>query len=120
MLHLHYICMRNLHFTNEFLEFLENSDDRLKKKMVYLLNILENQQTINSKIAKKLTNTELYEIRIHVNNEYRVITFLLDGSEINQSKEILFLNAFMKKSTKDYDKQIKTALKILEQWTEQK
>ncbi len=63
-------------------------------------------------------NTDFYEIRIQVNNEYRVIVFTLDHDNITQSKEILFLNGFIKKSTKDYDKQIKKAAKILEQWSE--
>lgn len=57
-------------------------------------------------------------MRIQVNNEYRVIVFTLDHDNITQSKEILFLNGFIKKSTKDYDKQIKKAAKILEQWKE--
>ena len=42
-----------------------------------------------------------------------------DNISITQSRNILFLNGFMKKSTKDYDKQIKLAIKILEQWHDQ-
>ena len=79
---------------------------------------LKTQKVINTKIVKKLVNTDFYEIRIQVDNEYRVIVFTIDHDNINQSNEILFLNGFIKKSTKDYDKQIKKAIKILDQWKE--
>lgn len=110
--------MRNLQFTDEFLEFINSSDTNVKTKIDYLFEILKTQTVINSKIAKKLINTDFYEIRVQVNNEYRIIIFTIDHDNINQSTEILFLNGFMKKSTKDYDKQIKKAIKIIEQWKE--
>lgn len=110
--------MRNLQFTDEFLEFINQSESNVKTKINYLFEVIKTQAVINSKVAKKLVNTDFYEIRIQVNNEYRVIVFTLDHDNITQSKEILFLNGFIKKSTKDYDKQIKKAIKILEQWSE--
>ena len=111
--------MRKVDFTDEFLEFIEQSENNVKTKIEYILDVLINQNVINSKIAKKLTNTYLYEIRIQVNNEYRILCFTVDHENITQAKHILFLNAFLKKSTKDYDKQIKKAIKILEQWKDQ-
>ena len=110
--------MRNLQFTDEFLEFINQSESNVKTKINYLFEVMKTQSVINSKVAKKLVNTDFYEIRIQVNNEYRAIVFTLDHDNITQSKEILFLNGFIKKSTKDYDKQIKKAAKILEQWKE--
>ncbi|WP_269240904.1 type II toxin-antitoxin system RelE/ParE family toxin [Flavobacterium limnophilum] len=110
--------MRNLQFTDEFLEFINQSESNVKIKINYLFEVIKTQTVINAKVAKKLVNTDFYEIRIQVNNEYRVIVFTLDHDNITQSKEILFLNGFIKKSTKDYDKQIKKAAKILEQWKE--
>lgn len=110
--------MRNLQFTDEFLDFINSSETIVKTKIAYLFEVIKTQSVINSKIAKKLINTDFYEIRIQINNEYRIIIFTIDHDNINQSKEILFLNGFMKKSTKDYDKQIKKAIKIVEQWKE--
>lgn len=110
--------MRNLQFTDEFLEFINQSESNVRTKINYIFEVIKTQSVINSKVAKKLVNTNFYEIRIQVNNEYRVIVFTLDHDNITQSKEILFLNGFIKKSTKDYDKQIKKAIKILEQWSE--
>lgn len=111
--------MRTIFKTDEFLEFLNNSETNVIDKIDYLLEIIITQPVINSKIAKKLINTDFYEVRVQVNNEYRIIVFAIDHDNITQSKNILFLNGFMKKSTKDYDKQIKTAIKILEKWQDQ-
>jgi hypothetical protein len=111
--------MRTIFKTSEFLEFLNNSETNVKDKIDYLLEIIITQPVINIKIAKKLINTDFYEVRIQVNNEYRIIVFTIDHDNITQSRNILFLNGFMKKSTKDYDKQIKTAIKILEKWQDQ-
>lgn len=112
--------MREIQQTEEFKKFLETAETSVINKIDYILGLLENQNVINSKVAKKLTNTFLYEIRIQVNNEYRILCFTIDHDNITQAKKILFLNAFLKKSTKDYDKQIKRAIKILEQWNDQK
>ena len=111
--------MRTIFKTREFLEFLNNSETNVVDKIDYLLEIITTQSVINSKIAKKLTNTDFYEVRVQVNNEYRIIVFAIDQDNITQSRTILFLNGFMKKSTKDYDKQIKLAIKILEKWQDQ-
>lgn len=111
--------MRTIFKTHEFLEFLNHSEANVKDKIDYLLEIITTQPVINIKIAKKLINTDFYEVRIQVNNEYRIIVFAIDHENITQSRNILFLNGFMKKSTKDYDKQIKIAIKILEKWQDQ-
>lgn len=111
--------MRNIIFTDEFFEFLNNAENNVKIKIDYVLEVLITQNVINSKIAKKLTNNILYEIRIQVNNEYRILCFTIDHENITQAKQILFISAFLKKSTKDYNKEIKKALKILDQWKDQ-
>lgn len=111
--------MRTIFITSQFSEFLENADQQTKDKIEYLSNVITTQTVINTKVAKKLVNTDFYEVRIQVNNEYRIIVFTIDHDNITQSRNILFLNGFLKKSTKDYDKQIKLAIKILEQWHDQ-
>lgn len=109
---------RVIYWSEEFEEFFKDTSDRIREKIEYISNILIGQNVINSEIAKKLTNTDFYEVRIRVGNEYRIITFVIDNEDINQSTQILFLNAFQKKDTKDYNKQIKKAIKILEKWEE--
>jgi len=110
--------MRELQFTNEFNDFQNKTEENVRKKTAYIFEVLQTQKVINVNIAKKLINTDFYEIRIQLNNEYRIILFTIDHEDINQATQILFLNGFMKKATKDYDKQIKKAIKILEQWKE--
>lgn len=46
-------------------------------------------------------------------NEYRTIMFTMDNDNVMLATEITLLNAFMKKSSKDYQKQIKIAENIL-------
>ena len=59
-------------------------------------------------------NTDLYEMRVSVGtNEYRTVLFAIDHDNIIQSTRILLLNGFLKKSEKDYKKQISKAEKIL-------
>ena len=69
---------------------------------------------VNEKFVKKLENTIFYEIRISVGfNEYRTIIFLVNSENLIQSTEILLLNSFLKKDTKDYKKAIQKAQTIL-------
>ncbi len=69
----------------------------LRLKLITLFEVIKTQAVINSKVAKKLVNTAFYEVRIQVNNEYRIIVFAIDDDNITQSRNILFLNGFMKK-----------------------
>ncbi len=111
--------VRVIYYTDEYLSFYNNADETIKNKIAYLKEILISEKVIKSKYAKKLVDTDFYELRILLNNQYRVIFFTIDSEDLNQSTELLFINAFVKKSTKDYQKQIRKAHKILEQWTEE-
>ena len=83
--------MRKVDFTDEVLAFMETADLNVKNKIEYVLDVLITQTVINTKIAKKIINTDLYEIRIQVNNEYRILCFTIDHENITQAKHILFL-----------------------------
>lgn len=48
-------------------------------------------------------------------NEYRTIFFALDNPNIILSTKVILLNGFLKKSTKEYDKHIKKAQKIIKE-----
>ena len=47
------------------------------------------------------------------NNEYRTVLFAIDHDNFIEAKNIILLNAFLKKSHKDYRKQIEIAETIL-------
>lgn len=108
--------MRKIYKTQEFNYFFETADERTREKILYISEIIATQTIINTKIAKRLVNTDLYEVRIKTDNEYRILTFTMDNEDINQCRKLIFINAFKKKDTKDYNKNIKTAIKILKQW----
>ena len=106
---------RQILHTNEFDEFYSSLNSKTKTKFDECLVILESIYVLNTKFIKKLVRTELYEMRVSVGtNEYRTMIFAVNHENIIQATEIVLLNGFLKKSTKDYDKQIKKAIKILE------
>ena len=81
--------------------------------MLYALNILASLKVVSTKLVKRLVGTEFYELRISVDNEYRIILFCIDKENFMEASQILLLNGFLKKSTKDYNAEIKKAEKIL-------
>lgn len=108
------ITIRDLIFTDEFLSFYNNTDDRVRDKIDYITRIIETQRVINEKFVKKLENTDFYEMRISVSsNEYRTILFSINAENIIEATEIIVLNTFLKKDKKDYKKAIKEAINIL-------
>ena len=117
-----YICnmkenesqIRNVYWTEEFIQFYNGLPDKVKTKFDYVLEIVKTERVISTKFVKHLENTDLYEMRVSIgNNEYRTIMFTMDNDNIMLATEIVLLNAFLKKSTKDYKKQIKSAENIL-------
>lgn len=106
--------MRTLIKTPEYTAFLATLSDKVKTKIDYITSILIQNPVINTKFVKKLENTDLYEMRISLNNEYRVILFTIDHPNITQATQIIMLNGFIKKSTKDYKPQIDIANRILQ------
>ena len=107
--------IRELYFSDEFTEFYEKLQDKVKAKFEHTMDIIRTEYVLNTKFVKHLENTDLYEMRVSFNfNEYRTILFAVDNDNIILSKRILLLNGFLKKSTKDYSKQIKVAKQILE------
>jgi len=106
--------IRELYFSDEFVEFYDKLHDKIKTKFEYTLDIIRTEYILSTKFVKRLENTNLYEMRVSVStNEYRTILFAVDNDNIILSKRILLLNGFLKKSTKDYSKQIKIAEQIL-------
>lgn len=107
------MMMRKLIYSTEYLEFEQKSNERTREKLRYASAILETMPVISSQFVKKLTNTDFYELRVKVDNEIRVILFSADNANINSANTIVFLNGFVKKSTKDYKKEIEKATNII-------
>ncbi len=78
------------------------------------MSIVQTEVVISTKFVKHLENTDLWEMRVSVgSNEYRTVLFAMNHDNIIQATKVLLLNAFLKKSSKDYKQQINKANKIL-------
>jgi len=109
--------MRALIETEEFLEYYNNLPDKIRGKFDHAMNILRNVDVPNAKFVKKLVDTDFYEMRVSVGtNEYRTIIFAIDNDNIVNATQVLLLNAFLEKSTKDYQKQIELAETIIKRY----
>lgn len=82
----------------------------MQTKFKYVIDVVTTVYDISTKFVKHLNNTDLYEMRVSVgSNEYRTILFAVDKPNIIEATKIILLNGFLKKSNKDYIKQIKIA-----------
>lgn len=105
--------MRTLLRTEAFDRFYDSVDVKVQEKIEYALTLIARIKVVNTKFVKKLEGTDFYELRISVGNEYRVILFTIDCESFVEAEQVLLLNGFMKKSTKDYKGQIAIAENII-------
>ena len=105
--------MRRIIRSLEFDEFYESSPKRVREKLNYALNIIAEIKVVSTKLVKKLIGTDFYELRISTENEWRVIALAIDDDNFIECENILLLNGFTKKSTKDYGREIKKAQMII-------
>ena len=106
--------IRSILYSGEFKEFKDSLDKRTQDKIDYNVSILKTVYVLSTKFVKKIVNTDFYEMLISVGfNEYRTILFAIDHENLIQATKIILLNGFLKKSSKEYDKQIKKAINIL-------
>ena len=114
--HFVYLCMmeRIMYKTPAFDSFYDSLNVRAKKKVDYVFEHIRTEKNVSTKFVKSLVNTDFYEMRISVDNEYRIVLFAIDNDNFINANEIVLLNGFIKKSTGDYDKQIAIAQKLME------
>lgn len=111
--------IRRIIYSDEFEEYYASMNEQLKKKYDYALQIVRSQYVVSSKIVKSLENSDFYEFRISISsNEYRTILLAVDHDNFIQSKNVLLLNSFLKKDTKQYKAEIKKAENIVKRYLE--
>ena len=104
--------------SEEYEEYYHSLNEKTKEKFDYVEAIIKTQYVVNSKFVKNIEGTDFYEARISIGtNEHRTIVFAIDSNSFIESKRVLFLNSFLKKSTKQYKSEIDTARKILKKYT---
>ena len=90
---MYYICaMRTMIRSTEFDEFYNSLPANVQNKVKYAMNIIADVKVVNTKLVKKLIDTDFYELRISVGNEYRVILFTIDHENFIEAEQILLLN----------------------------
>lgn len=104
---------RNIRYSEEFRQFKATLNQRASEKLNYCISILQTESPLSQKFVKKVVSSDFYELRVSVDNEIRVILFAADNANISLATEIVVLNGFVKKSNKDYEKQIRKAYNIL-------
>jgi phage-related protein len=97
-------------------EFLDNLTAKQAKKVVWVLNMVEEHINVPSKYFKKMVNTDnLWEVRVNLgSNIFRILCFF-DGSEI-----IILTHAFQKKTQKTPRQAIKIAEKRMKDYFKRK
>ena len=108
---------RDIRMTETFVEFLKSLEPKVRKKYLYVIQVLKTESVVSEKFIKHLENTNLYEMRVSLSsNEYRTIVFSIDAVNIISATKVLLLNSFLKKDTKQYRGEINKAVKLLEEW----
>lgn len=112
--------MREIDITNDCLKFIDKQDGRTALKFFQLIEVIGEIKVVNSNFIKKLESTQFYELRIKAGNEYRIIIFAIDHLNFAECTKAVCLCGFQKKGTKDYNKAIKQAEKILDNYLKEK
>jgi hypothetical protein len=95
-----------------FLDFYENQQDAVQRKIEWTLNFIQITQQIPEKYFKHVEGTKgLYEIRVELaSNIYRIFSFFDKGNLV------VLGNGFQKKSQKTSKNEIDKAIKIMEEY----
>ncbi len=103
-------------YKNYFREFFIKQRQKVKDKIIWTLDLIEEVQKIPEIYLKHIENTEgLYEIRVQQGSEiFRIFCFFDDG------QLIVLANGFQKKTQKTPQKEIDKALKIKAEYESEK
>ncbi len=108
---------RNLLFFKDYFEnFYENQTDKVKKKTIWTLKVIEEIDRVPEIYLKHLKNTTgLYEIRVQVgSNIFRIFCFF------DLDNVVVVGHGFQKKSQKTPKQQIERAEQIKKEYYESK
>lgn len=101
----------------EYDEYYDSLPKDVQDKYDYVEGIMRTIKVVNKKFVKRLEGTDFYEARVSLSsNEFRTVVFAIDAINFMEAQHVLLLNSFMKKSTKQYKKEIKVAEKILNRY----
>jgi phage-related protein len=103
-------------YKDYFEQFFVKQRDKVKSKIIWTFDLIEEIEKIPETYLKHIENTEgLYEIRIQQSSGiFRIFCFFDKG------KIVVLANGFQKKTQKTPKKEIEKALKIMEEYKNEK
>ena len=103
-------------FKNYFQDFFSSQPKKVKAKIVWTFDLIEELPRVPETYLKHLENTEgLYEIRVQMGSDiFRIFCFF------DQGQLIILANGFQKKTQKTPKKEIELALKIKAEYENEK
>ena len=103
-------------YKNYFENFFLKQSVKVKAKIIWTIELIEEMERIPETYLKHIESTNgLYEIRIRFRNDiFRIFCFFDSG------KLIILANGFHKKTQKTPKKEIKKAIKIMEEYYNEK
>jgi phage-related protein len=119
---LNYICIlmdkqRTIIFYKDYFEeFFEKQREKVKAKIIWTLQLIQELERIPETYLKHIENTDgLFEIRIQQGSDiFRIFCFFDEG------QLIILTNGFHKKTQKTPKKEIEKALKIKQDYENEK
>lgn len=95
-------------YKNYFQDFFSKQSQKVKAKIVWTFDLVEDLQRVPETYLKHIENTDgLYEIRVQQGSDiFRIFCFF------DQGQLVVLANGFQKKSQKTPRKEIELALKI--------
>ena len=99
-------------YKNYFDEFFIKQRDKVKAKIIWTFDLIEELQRVPETYLKHLENTDgLFEIRVQQGSDiFRIFCFF------DQGQLVVLANGFQKKTQKTPKKEIEKALKIKEEY----
>lgn len=103
-------------YKDYFQEFFVKQRDKVKEKIIWTLELIEDLPRIPETYLKHIENTDgLFEIRIQVGSDiFRIFCFF------DQGKVVVLANGFQKKTQKTPKQEIEKALNIKEEYENEK
>lgn len=105
-----------LFYKDYFEEFFLKQRSKVKEKIIWTFELIEDLPRVPETYLKHLENTDgLYEIRVQQGSDiFRIFCFFDEG------KLVVLTNGFQKKTQKTPKKEIEKALKIKEEYEKEK
>jgi phage-related protein len=119
-----YLCIvdkkqkhRTLIFYKDYFQvFFEKQNKKVKAKIVWMFDLIEDLQRVPETYLKHIENTDgLYEIRVQLGSDiFRIFCFFDKG------QLVVLANGFQKKTQKTPKQEIELALKIKREYEQEK